>query len=555
MPKFKLYFEITLHHRLPDISKFTLLLFTEKSWVNVPASSLAEESTDRVNFSLRLSQTLELANSGFLNIQLYGVGHNGLGHRRSQRLIGAASLQVSEINTSSTVPMTCQLTRSDYFQTSKHDSPATCSISSPQVKLAPFSQRLASYVAKKHEGKNGRTPSSLFVSNLYMPYYFDESLQSRLPGDFFMQFPQFKEPVGKNVWTAHIAKVVRRLFPDVKVDTKTSLEDIVNSLPESEVKLQPIHLLADVLTEVVTCYAYRPDLDESFDDVFFNLGGDCEDFAKGILKAWSELQRTAKANQNFNLFKSIYTLQEKYSAWAALGSVMKRSYSSSDSSSNKEAGHMFVVLLPKEMVAGYLNRSAQISTEMDCEGVICEGTAKVSYLAGAVTSMTEGTRTNPFSFNCANAYEMQPIKANSPTMRAFYHKVVFLFTGDRSMFNKYGNGAFLAATTRNNKFGVSVCDMLNGTNEICLLAGRSHSRELLTYFRRVYLPMQSRYMSGMTKLPLLLPLPSKKQGCHVSTKIYFVDTEDFTKNVRRDAEKAKVKCIVREDLHTYRLEF
>lgn len=560
MVKSEIHFEIKLQRSFPKLSTFVVLLFTEESWVKVPQDQCKQLNKGKdESKAFALTKSLELKQNGFLNIQLYGQGTNGLSGRFSQRLLGATSLQIKDLQpTAKTTTVECQLTRSDYFQASKRDAPATCSIRCPKIKLQPLKTQMKNYVAEKHEGKIRYKPATAFISNVYMPYYFDESLQSRLPGDFFMQFPLFAQPVRHVVWLAHFRKVVHRLFPKIKITSKSTLENVLKEIPQATHGITTTHLLADVIADAVTCYPYRPDIDESFDDVFFNTGGDCEDFAKGILRTWAELKRTAKASHRLPFFASILALMDQYDAWAALGSVLKRSYSTSDRSANAgETGHMFVLLIPKSHAGLYLGGGERVD-KSSLQTVIVEGTAKCSYLAGTVARMNDPIMRARTKFTAPGAYEMQPLVSHSDAITAFYHQVAFLFTGDRVIFDKYGTGAFLAVNIQEGVYGVKIKDFLAFTRGIRMLPGRSHTKEWLRYMKRVYLPMQERYVGGIQRLTLNV-CANAKRSTHLEagdfTKVYFVDARDYDAKVKIVAEQANVKMVVREDHCCYCLYF
>lgn len=113
-------------------------------------------------------------------------------------------------------------------------------------------------------------------------------------------------------------------------------------------------------------------------------------------------------------------------------------------------------------------------------------TAKVSYLASAVMKLTATSTAKSVSFDIPEAYPLQPMSPDSAMLVQFYHRIVYLFTGDRKVFKQHDTSCFLAVHGPTNVYGVQVKDMLLkdavGSRGIRLLPDRSCSKQVLEYF-------------------------------------------------------------------------
>ena len=545
-------------------NNYLLLLFTKNSWTTFPV--LLERGK-----TSKLSKVFDLQSDDFVVIQLYVKERTGLGKRHSQRMVGATSLSI--VASKNSKPFTCPLARTDYFRSSQ-EATANCWISAPTLRFTEFKNKYKNYHAKKHIGTVRYKPASKFIANVYMPYYFDESLQSRIPGPLFMQFPLFREVTPIYDWIKQIRKVVSRFGKEPRVTLKTTIEEILAEFdcakpnlerslrPSLRRSLQPIHLLADVLNDVVTAYPYRGDRSESFDDVFFNRGGDCEDFAKGILRVWAEMKRTAEQNLNTNLFRSIHAIMVQYTPFAALGSVLKRSFSAQDHQMTKsgEAGHMFVVLLPNDQMRSYMGTGGPRTGKLPL--VICEGTARVSYLASSVMPEVSA---GP-NFDVEVAYPLQPMSPDSFRLTQFYHRIVFMVSGERDVFKKHGTSSFLMVNESRNEYGVKIDDLNRGEGEgqladIKMLPERPYCSKMLRYVEQVYLPMQAHYMRGIPRLPLDIGIHNVLHedmiglGKWQPQRLFFIDKSDWNSPVLLKAMKQGVKRVVKECPGTICLQF
>ena len=494
-------------------------------------------------------------------------------------LFGASSLALLP-HSGKTVPVTFPLTLTDYFQSNARTN-ATCSISLPnlpQYKVVPSSIRIVGYSTKKHSLTMRYRPSDAFITNLYMPYYFDENTQSLLPGASYFLFPPFAQHTTESEWLGHFRKLISRFdcsFGLIKGFSNHTIDEVAKAF-----SVAPVHVLADALTEVVTCYPYRADKKESFDDVFFNHGGDCEDFTKGILRAWNELERTMSIGASSTFFASLKPLMQTYRPWAVLGAVKKRSFSSSDKvmgDKRNEAGHMFAMLIPRTLEAVYLstkdvNDLVQEASGSEGGSVILEGTARVSYLAGALGVGYNNTKTKrtgaPLRYK--TAYELQPMRTDVDSLSNFYIRIAYVFTADSKLYRQYGTHGFLVVNETSQRYGVESKYILHHSDErigptIRFIADWAYSNRMRSYLETTYKQVQARYQSGIPKLPLhgwinkvLHGRRSNGPRLGVSDTVYFVDTESVRgKEVEfiRQVKALGARMIVKEDTETYRLEF
>ena len=392
-------------------------------------------------------------------------------------------------------------------------------------------------------------PISAFVKTLYMPYYFDVNTQSRLPGSSYFLFPPFEQRTSENEWILHFQKLLLRFEVEGLSELhEHTIDEVAHSIGNG---VRPLHILADALTDTVTCYAYRPDSLESFDDVFFNQSGDCEDFAKGILRAWYELERSLVDSSSVFL-NSVKEIIKRYQAWAVLSSVLKRSFNENDTVRN-ESGHMFVILLPRvlsSLYSGGRSREASISTD---EPILLEGTAKVSYLEYLLHErLTSVTKSIP-----KGVYLLQAIDTNVDVLARFYHDVSYVFSSDRALFNKYRNTSFLVVNCAKASYGVPVRDLLLRNKDIRFVPGPPYETGLRSYIENTYLPAQQHFMAGIPKLPILPPckdqfylLPNRRKKAR---KIFFLDVDKSSSLAR--FKRSHNVIIIREDKRTYRIEY
>ena len=516
MPKQKVTLEIKLNPneiKPSRLAAYGLLLFTNRSWVVVDGpvftSTLAKVST-----------VVDLENDGYLMVQLYESSHNGLHHRRSQMLVGAASLSVHVVK-QPTAPISFPLTLTNYYFQADDTEPgavrATCSLGLPGHRFLPFEQRFTGFVAKRHKAICGTNyaPCNAFVINLWMPYYFDENVQSMLPGASFFLFPAFQQATTETQWLNHFRKILLRFCPTLTNLKHFTVEAVANWFAfAAKSSILPVHVLADALTDVVTRYAYRPDKQESFDDVFFNKGGDCEDFAKGILRTWYELERTANVAKS-KFMRSVRTLMLQYQPWAVLGAVKKRSFNireldNGSTTSDGEAGHMFVMLLPTRTTSRFLRQSGFHSSETETvtrqyPAVILEGTARVSYLASAAGAAAERPGLTPRPLpSLQGAFEVQPFPTEAHVLCRFYFRLVYMFTADRKLYKEYGNQSFLMVNVEKGEYGVAAIDVLvpRNDNAIQMVPDRPYGTKVKNYLDTTYIQVQQQYGKGISRLPL-----------------------------------------------------
>ena len=564
MQKLKVYLKITLNPKnaVENTSKrctYVLLLFTNKSWVLVDPLSFSTAGVATVSKLVNLTS----GSGQYFNVQLYKKSNDGLGGRHSQMLVGASSLKVVHVQTGGkrnkfSQPTCFPLTLTDYFQR-KREHNATCSISLalPNLKIVRSTIGLMGYSTKKHELTRRYRPSDAFLANLYMPYYFDENVQSLLPGSSFFFFPSFREASAENEWLEHFKKLIQRFdmqYARASIKNR-SIEEV-----SAAFGVEPVYLLADALTETVTCYPYRPDKKESFDDVFFNHSGDCEDFAKGILRAWYELERTGKHARS-KFLKSVVSLMQRYRPWAVLGAVKKRSFSTSDSvTTPREAGHMFAMLLPISHDAVCFSANVGSSFDSNLSGVILEGTARVSYLAGACFQhQVQVPHKPPYK----TAYQLQPMTTDVTRLSSFYFQIVYLFTADPDLVKKYGARGFLVVNDRTHHYGVETKDVIQGSPCVRFVPDRSYEPKVKRYLESTYIQVQAQYQMGIPKLPLHTSVNKtlyggrSTEGClHGNESVYFVDVQSVKseQELVRTTKMHGAKLVVQEDMVTYRIE-
>lgn len=457
----------------PKPGNYCLLVFTQLSKFTV---NITKHVTT-------VSRLLKIVQGGYITVQLFEKLATGLQGRHSQYLIGATTLSVEAAH-GHLREQPFALSLHSYYQAEAQQVAARCSLLTARFRIVPFKERLKDYRNHGHPSQRKYTPASKFIRNVSMPYYFDESTQSLLPGGVFFRSPPFAVASTEQEWISHFRKLLVRFRKTGNISSKT-IEEVVGDL------LPAIYLIADAITEVVTCYPYRPDRGESFDDVFFNRGGDCEDFAKGMLRAWAALQRTC-VHATTPFMCSVGKVIGDYQAWAVLGSVKKRSFSTSDGVTGV-AAHMYAMLLPRGLFV-------EVGKRSNLARVVLEGTARVSYLAGAV-GLAQCQPRPP-------CYRLQPMSTDATELGRFYFRASFVFTSEQ----QHRNPEFLVVNESQGEYGVSVSDILSTgppSFNIRFLPGPRFEPKVEKYIGSTYLQVQGQFQKATeAKLPLFYSMES-----------------------------------------------
>jgi hypothetical protein len=252
-----------------------------------------------------------------------------------------------------------------------------------------------------------------FVEKVKMPYYYHEFTQSLLPGSVFFAIPQ-EARVSEKIWISQFSKILDRASIRLPNIQNKSIEQIPSDF-------SPLHWIADAITDVVNRYPYICDIQESFDDIFLCQSGDCEDYAKGMMRVFLELKNSAqKANSVF--LKSVYKTIKDYEPYAVLGSVLSQSYEKHIHSKNlKNQAHMFCILM----------------NNTKTHAITLEGTAALSYTI---------RETPPLKLP-AQFYQIYKF-----TDHDFYQRIVFLY-------DKFGN-SFLITDQKLQIYGVKYSEFM-----------------------------------------------------------------------------------------------
>lgn len=510
-----------------NANAYTLLVFTDTS------SFSRDFTASRLKAGFHVP--LRLTPGGHIVVQLFDKQYAGLNGRHSQYLVGSATMTLEPTH-ENLGKQHFPLKLKNYFQMGVGKSTAQCSISivTGKLCLASFKDRLGHYTAPGHSLQAGYLAASPFIHRVSMPYYFDETTQSRIPGAAFFQFPPFARASTEQEWVHQFRKVLLRFRNPGKISNRTVAEVALEFTPGTG--LPAIYLIADAVTDVVTAYPYRPDKQESFDDVFFNRGGDCEDFAKGILRTWASLERTCKSASS-RFMKSVAVLIGKYQAWAILGSVRKRSFSNTDSSVG-EAAHMYSMLLPRGVFR---------TNDSHLPRVILEGTAKVSYLAEA-RGVPSCKPTAPF-------YHLQPMSRVSEELARFYYRVARAYLP--------GQTEFLVVNEIQRKYGVDIRDILatgSSRPKISFLPSRKYPNEVANFIKTTYMHLQREFQQAtVPKLPLALPLQQVLYEREIGSGIggiCFMDISggESVEGIVKVAQNRGARKLTREDQRTFRME-
>lgn len=501
---------------------FQLLAFSSKSRVTV--------DTD---LSEPVKVNLGLHHGDFLNVQLYSKSNGGLCGRSCQRILATAALVVdaAELDSSSRYDMAL----TEYFNESCQKV-AVLRLSGIGTTRLMREERFVGYT----DLTPGTRFVSKFLSRVRMPYYFDENTQSRLPGGTFFLFPRFERTTPENEWIAQFRKILQRCSKKLNIRSLS----IENVLEKVSIKVHPVYFIADVITDVVTRYPYRTDCKESFDDVFFNASGDCEDFAKGMLRALRELRHTCEHAKSI-FMASVGNLLVQYHSFAALGSVLKPSYGGSCPG---KAAHMFGLLIPSTQVHQYLgDLGTGVLTTLPT--VILEGTARVSYLFGEYIGNCERQKAT-----MKHSYPLLPIGMEPTSLTNFYFEVSYMFCPEWELFKRFHNPTFSMVSAGIQ--GVRVENLLNHVHEsVRMKALKPYDTALKHFVLRNYMRAQRAYNMSIPKLPLVYPLETIVYFKQSSTetnkiKIVFIDMKDW-----KTMSFEPFHRVVKEDRETMRLEY
>lgn len=354
-------------------------------------------------------------------------------------------------------------------------------------------------------------PLTKFIASVKMPYYFHEPLSTLLPGSSFFIIADFESSVSEKIWLSQFNKIFAR--QDLKFLAERPIEESVY------VQRNAIYFIADTIADVVYKYPYISDIEESFDDIFFNHGGDCEDYAKGVLMVFKDLKKVC--DQTSNLFlKSVGVILKPYTAFAVLGTVRTQSYEnhlSAFSNSFTEQAHMYAMLISEER----------------CVTIEC--TAALAYTIASSEQIFQKFRL-PLKY-----YKLYKFEDH----RGFYQKIVYLYNPDAYLKNK--TTAFLVVDPRRKTFGVDYQMFVDNWRQFKLLPDNAYRPEV-----QKFIETQLTKFSFTKKLPLSMNyekiIYKTKEGIGFSSMIIFIDKKDFVGSTITDLYKrVKILSIVEEN--------